>query len=222
MYSNRPQLYWISGSPPSWRVMLGLVLKGVPFCSRRLNHDRGENRAPAYLKLNPLGQVPTLRHGDVVIRESIAILAYLDRAWPEAPIFGSTPEAAARIWQQVMVFEAQLRDPAGFLARSLIRNAAGQGDGRFDAAARETLDQFRGLEVHLSDHAFTTSEPVCAADAWLFPLMGWLDRAMQITDQTVPNELSAWRQTFPNLDAWHQRFAALPGVKETFPPHWAP
>lgn len=72
---TRPDLYWTSGSPPAWRVMLALAIKGVPFNSRRLDTDTKDNRAPSYLALNPKGQVLTLVRGDVVIRESLAIRA---------------------------------------------------------------------------------------------------------------------------------------------------
>ena len=111
MTGPHPQLYWISGSPPAWRVMLALTLKGIAFESRQLDHGAGENHAPEYLKLNPKGQVPTLVMGDLVIRESIAILGWLDRAVAERPIWGATTEDAAQVWQDVMEMEAVLRAP---------------------------------------------------------------------------------------------------------------
>ncbi|HEY3640916.1 MAG TPA: glutathione S-transferase family protein [Xanthobacteraceae bacterium] len=47
---------------------------------------KGENRAADYLKVNPMGKVPALRHGDVVIRESAAICAYRADAFPQAKL----------------------------------------------------------------------------------------------------------------------------------------
>jgi glutathione S-transferase len=47
---------------------------------------KGENRAADYLKVNPMGKVPALRHGDVVITESAAICAYLADAFPQAKL----------------------------------------------------------------------------------------------------------------------------------------
>jgi len=41
-------------------------------------------KAPAYRALNPMGKVPTLTHGDVVVTEAAAICAYLADAFPEA------------------------------------------------------------------------------------------------------------------------------------------
>ncbi|MBK6789534.1 MAG: glutathione S-transferase N-terminal domain-containing protein [Betaproteobacteria bacterium] len=50
-------------------------------------------KAPEYLALNPMGKVPTLVHGDTVITETPAILAYLADAFPEA---GLAPPPAER------------------------------------------------------------------------------------------------------------------------------
>jgi glutathione S-transferase len=43
-------------------------------------------KSPAYLSVNPMGKVPALRHGDVVVTETAAICAYLADAFPEAKL----------------------------------------------------------------------------------------------------------------------------------------
>jgi glutathione S-transferase len=43
-------------------------------------------KAPAYLAINPMGKVPALRHGDVVVTETAAICAYLADAFPQAQL----------------------------------------------------------------------------------------------------------------------------------------
>jgi glutathione S-transferase len=55
---------------------------GEPFDIHLLNLQRQEQRAPAYLAINPMGKVPALRHGDVVITEGAAICAYLADEFP--------------------------------------------------------------------------------------------------------------------------------------------
>src|SRR6202171_5692732 len=40
-------------------------------------------KAPAYLAVNPMGKVPAIRHGDVVVTEGGAICAYLADAFPD-------------------------------------------------------------------------------------------------------------------------------------------
>jgi glutathione S-transferase len=41
-------------------------------------------KGPAYLAINPMGKVPSIRHGDVVVTECAAICAYLADAFPQA------------------------------------------------------------------------------------------------------------------------------------------
>jgi glutathione S-transferase len=41
-------------------------------------------KAPAYLAINPMGKVPAICHGDIVVTEAAAICAYLADAFPEA------------------------------------------------------------------------------------------------------------------------------------------
>jgi len=57
---------------------------GEPYDVHLMSLKKGENRAADYLKVNPMGKVPALRHGDVVITESAAICAYLADAFPQA------------------------------------------------------------------------------------------------------------------------------------------
>jgi glutathione S-transferase len=57
---------------------------GEPYHVQLMSLKKGENRAADYLKVNPMGKVPALRHGDVVITESAAICAYLADAFPQA------------------------------------------------------------------------------------------------------------------------------------------
>jgi glutathione S-transferase len=47
---------------------------------------RGENRAPEYLAVNPMGKVPAIRHGDAVVTEAAAICAYLADEFPRAEL----------------------------------------------------------------------------------------------------------------------------------------
>ncbi len=215
-----PNLYWISGSPPSWRVILALTLKGVAFNAIRLDPARGENRTDAYLALNPTGQVPTLTHGTITVRESIAILAYLDRAWPERPIFGTTAAEAAAIWQAVMVFEARLAPVGGAVARALLRNQAHDDPTSFMHALEALCGQLDKLDCSLASAPFVSGTAPRAADIWLHPLLGWLDRAVAVTTDLVPEALTRLCMDRPHLSAWRERFGALPGVTDTYPPHW--
>src|SRR5262252_8806108 len=59
---------------------------GEPYEVELLSLKRGDNRAPNYLAVNPMGKVPALRHGDVVITEAAAICAYLADEFPRVKL----------------------------------------------------------------------------------------------------------------------------------------
>jgi glutathione S-transferase len=57
---------------------------GEPYDIHLLSLSRGDNRTPEYLAVNPMGKVPALRHGEVIITEAAAICAYLADEFPRA------------------------------------------------------------------------------------------------------------------------------------------
>ena len=76
-------LYWGSGSPFSWRVLLALELKKLPYANHLLQFSKQEHKSPQMLSLNFRGRVPVLKDGDYVVFESLAVLFYLDRNYKE-------------------------------------------------------------------------------------------------------------------------------------------
>ena len=106
------ELYWGSGSPFAWRVMLTLEIKGLPYQSKLLEFSKQQHKAPEYLALNPRGKVPALKDGDFAVYESLAIMAYLDRKYPQPPLFGTTAEETGSIWQMICEAESYLAPAA--------------------------------------------------------------------------------------------------------------
>src|SRR5215468_4911771 len=58
---------------------------GQPYRTEVLGYGTSM-KAPAYRAINPMGKVPALRHGDVVVTENAAICAYLADAFPDAKL----------------------------------------------------------------------------------------------------------------------------------------
>jgi glutathione S-transferase len=59
---------------------------GEPYDLELLRLGEGEQLKPDYLAINPMGKVPALKHGDVVITEAAAICTYLADAFPQAKL----------------------------------------------------------------------------------------------------------------------------------------
>ena len=59
---------------------------GEPYELSVLSLTKGEQSAPGYLAVNPMGKVPALKHGDVIITEAAAICTYLADEFPQAKL----------------------------------------------------------------------------------------------------------------------------------------
>jgi glutathione S-transferase len=57
---------------------------GEPYDIHLLSLAKGEQSAPDFLAINPMGKVPTLKHGNVIITEAAAICTYLADEFPHA------------------------------------------------------------------------------------------------------------------------------------------
>ncbi len=90
--SHNLTLYWGSGSPFAWRVMILLLESGLQFNSKLLSFSNREHKSEEFLKINPLGKVPALTDGDVKVHESLAIIHYLQITYPNetAKLFGGS------------------------------------------------------------------------------------------------------------------------------------
>lgn len=67
---------------------------GAPYDLHVLNRQKGENRDPDFLAINPLGKVPAIEHDGVVVTEQVAIYIYLADAFAER---GLAPAIADRL-----------------------------------------------------------------------------------------------------------------------------
>ena len=58
------------------KVVAGLDLIGASYDEERVNYFGGEHKLPAYMKINPNGELPALVDDDLVLWESNAIMVY--------------------------------------------------------------------------------------------------------------------------------------------------
>ncbi|HEY4555575.1 MAG TPA: maleylacetoacetate isomerase [Lysobacter sp.] len=95
--SLRLYTYWRSSA--AYRVRIGLNLKGLAYESVpvHLLQDGGQQHAAAFRETNPQGLVPVLQHGRRTLRQSMAILEYLDETWPETPRLPAASRDRARV-----------------------------------------------------------------------------------------------------------------------------
>jgi glutathione S-transferase len=212
------RLYTVSGSPYGWRVQLALAYKQIAHDVRWLSIAKDELKDPAYLALNPRGRVPTLVDGDVVVYESLAILAYIEAAHPEPRLLGTTPAATARIWRVISEHTAYL-DPA--VETFILPLYFGSTDGKLDAlntAAQTIHDELARFADQLTRTRYLAGDELTLADLVVLPHVQSILRAASkpaATALTLPFQPLA-----QPLADWKARLEALPYYPDTVPPHW--
>ena len=87
-------------SSASRRVRLCLEEKGLKYEGHVVDMAKLEHHSPEYLKINPLGVIPTLIHDGRPLHESGTICEYLDETYPDPPLRPGTPyeRAEMRNW----------------------------------------------------------------------------------------------------------------------------
>ncbi|MEL6599971.1 MAG: glutathione S-transferase family protein [Pseudomonadota bacterium] len=215
-------LWTVSGAPSPWRVALGMAFKGIESETRLLSASRREHKSESYLKLNDRGTVPTLESGGLALGHSVAILAWLDRAYPDAPLFGETPEDAGRIWQIAMdIFDHLPPATSGVLGPIFFNGVREATDALQEAVGRLRAELAR-LTAILEDTPYLGGAHAGAPDAIAFPHVRLLQRAIDTQPKLMAAlGLGELKVVSPQLADWVVRIEALPGVAETFPPHWA-
>lgn len=95
--------YWRSSA--AFRVRIALNLKQLKhtIVPVDLLKNGGEQKQVAYAKKNPLQLVPTLENGAHVLRQSLAIIEYLDEIQPSPPLLPSL--ATDRAWVRALSFD---------------------------------------------------------------------------------------------------------------------
>lgn len=85
-------------SSTSIRVRAALNLKDLDYTYVPYALLPNEHKSEAFLRLNPQGLVPALEiDSQEVVTQSLAIIEYLDEAYPEHPLLPATPLARARV-----------------------------------------------------------------------------------------------------------------------------
>lgn len=220
------KLYTISGAPRGWRVLIALVLKRLEYKVHYLQGSTKEQKQPEFLAINPRGMVPVIEHDGTIIRDSIAILAWLDREYPESPLFGQTSNDAKIIWQITMACCDYLRDATNALLRPvLVENIELPSEGseamdRLLTAGEKMHAECSILERALAAPFFAGDSP-SAAEAIVFPEICLIKRAVE----RKPHLMHAagfenFNERYPQLSAWRDRVEALPGMVNTLPYHW--
>lgn len=194
-------------SSASYRVRIVLNLKGLAYEKRNYVLRAGDQRAPAYLAVNPAGLVPTLETDGVRIGQSLAIIDYLDAVHPSPRMIPVDPIARARAMELALTIACDIHPINNLRVLQYLEQEMGQDKTAVDGWYRHWVEQgFATLEKLLPDTQFAGGEAPDIVDACLVPQMY---NARRFKVDLAP---------FPKLTAIADRAGALPAFVEAAPP----
>jgi glutathione S-transferase len=125
-------------------------------------------KGPEYLAINPMGKIPAIMHGGVVITEGAAICAYLADAFPDAGLAPPTADRGA--YYRWLFFGAGPVEAAvtarslGFEPKPEQKRMAGFGD---------LADTLNALEQAVNASEYLAGDRFSAADVYTGSQIGW-------------------------------------------------
>jgi glutathione S-transferase len=153
---------------------------GVPYDLHALNFKAGEQRAPAYLAINPMGKVPAIRHRDALVTEQAAIFLYLADLYPQAKLAPAIGDPLRGPYLRWMVFYGSCFEPA-VIDKSMQREPPPPSTspyGDYDTMLKTLTDQLQRGPYLLGD-AFS------AADVLWGTALNWTTRFKLVPELPV-------------------------------------
>jgi maleylacetoacetate isomerase len=101
------KLYTFFRSSAAFRMRIALNCKGLAYEPEIVSLPKDEHKLPAYLSVNPQGLVPALEDGGKIYVQSLAMMEYLEEAYPQPPLLpeGAEHRAYVRAVAQIIACE---------------------------------------------------------------------------------------------------------------------
>ncbi|CAH1043721.1 glutathione S-transferase family protein [Halomonas sp. TD01] len=150
---------------------------GISYVTKAMEYG-AEMKSPEYLAINPMGKIPAIKHGNTVVTEVAAILAYLADQFPDkklAPPLESPARGAYCRWLFFMAGPFEMATSAMAYGWKIDdSNAQAVGCGRLE-------DSINTLERALEKTPYICGDQFTAADILLSSYLWW-----EIMQKNIP------------------------------------
>lgn len=205
-------LYGYFRSSAAFRLRIALNLKGLQAEHRfvHLLKDGGQQFAPEYERLNPQHLVPTLVHNGHALRQSLAIIEYLDEVFPEPPLLPSDPLGRARVRAIACAVACDIHPLNNLRMRKYLHKQLARSESEIrDWQVHWIALGFTALEAMLANSEYTGR--FCHGDA---PTLADICVIPQMTNaHALEMDLSS----YPTLTRIEQAALALPAFTNALP-----
>ena len=197
------KLYCFGESGNAYKCALALTMTDLEWEPVFVDFFKGEARSPEFKKINEMGEVPVLIDGDTKLTQSGVILDYISSK--TGKLGGRSAAERREVLRWLFWDNHKLsgqNSTTRFLMNFLPPEKRPEGvipflQGRLKAA-------YTVLNTHLEGRKWVAGEAVTIAD---LSACGYL---------YYPEPFGFDRKDWPNIDAWLDRIAALPGWKHPY------
>jgi glutathione S-transferase len=192
----------------SIRVRWTLQELGIDFEAITVNLLAGDQKSPAFLKLNPAGKIPVLVDGDLVLTESVAIVMYLAQKYPDKGFVPTDLEQQAQFNRWLLFAATELEQPLWRIARHTnLYPEARRLPGDVVLASEEFKAMAGVLQEHLKGKQFVVGNAVTVADFLLAHTLDWANEVQM---------LDGFPQLQTYMERMYSRPHAAPRIAEAF------
>lgn len=196
------KLYCFGESGNSYKAALMLALTGCDWEPIRVDYFEGETRSEKFrTEVSELGEVPVLVHGAQRLSQSGVILDYLAEQTGQ---FGPRDAAERREILRWILFDNHKFTSYLATLRWFVGIQRSGDPAVIDFLTGRVKNAFAIVDKHLAGRAFILGERPTIADV---SMVGYL---------YYPEETGIDRSATPNIEAWIQRIAGLPGWKHPY------
>ncbi len=160
MTSDSLKLYSYWRSSACYRVRIALNLKRMEYETLpvHLLRNGGEQHSREFHEVNPQQLIPVLRHGGRVLRQSMAIVEYVDETWPEHPLLPSVARDRQRVRAIAQMITCDIHPLGNLRVQQYLERHFGADQAQRDDWTRHWIRSgFSALEKVLEDNPSTGS-----------------------------------------------------------------
>jgi glutathione S-transferase len=209
MSTDRKLTFYHSPNTRSSGALVLLEELGADYELRVINMKAGEQRAPAYLAVNPMGKVPAVTHGDALVTEQVAIFLYLADLFPQAQLAPALDDPLRGPYLRWLVYYAAAFEPA-IVDRAMKREQAPLAMSPY--GDYETM--LRTLTDRLAQGRFILGERFSAVDILWGTALGWTTMFKLVPETPVIMEYVERINARPSVAQVKARDAELSAAHE--------